>query len=67
MKRILSYVETKFIRIILKTISRMVKNQHDTLFKVKVDKIIEENREEDENADEDKDDGKNKGISEICD
>ena len=44
-KRVLSYLETKFIRIILTTLTRMVKNQHDTLSKVRVDKIIDENKE----------------------
>ena len=54
-KRVLTYIENKFIRIILTTLTRMVKNQHDTVSKVKVDKIIDENKESDAQDDEEGD------------
>ena len=63
-KQILSYIETKFIRIILTTLTRMVKNQHDSLFKVKVDKIIDENKEQTVKEDGEED-GDGKGMCSI--
>ena len=60
-KRVLSYIENRFIRIILTTLTRMVKNHHDTVSKVKVDKIIDENKESDVQDDEDGDVNTNKG------
>ena len=63
-KQILSYIETKFIRIILTTLTRMVKNQHDSLFKIKVDKIIDENKERGLKEDGEEDGG-GKGMSNV--